>query len=105
MTASRRPAAQRHTCRVKLWLYHGPGGWYFVTLPKRLAAKIKFAVERKNAWGSIRVKAQIGRTRWATSLFPDSKAGSYLLPVKADVRRKEKLAAGDTVALAFEIGA
>jgi len=101
--SSSMPAPRRYTCRVKLWLYAGPGGWHFLTLPKPLAKQIKFAAEMKNAWGSVRVRAKIGRTAWATSLFPDSKAGSYLLPVKADVRRKEDLAAGGTVALTLEL--
>jgi hypothetical protein len=43
----------------------------------------------------IPVAAQIGRTRWTTSLFP--KDGGYLVPVRASVREAEGLAIGDTV--------
>lgn len=49
-----------------------------------------------------------GRGNWpdllANILFSDSKSGSFLLPVKAEVRRKEALCAGDRVEVTFEIG-
>lgn len=32
--------------------------------------------------------------RWSTSIFPDRKRGTYLLPVKKAVRAAENLAAG-----------
>lgn len=46
-------------------------------------------------WGMIPVMAQIGETRWETSLFP--KDGRYLVPVKARVRKVEGLEVGDVV--------
>jgi hypothetical protein len=49
------------------------------------------------AFGSLRVSATIGETRWDTSIFFDTKAGAFVLPVKADVRRKESLNLGDSV--------
>jgi hypothetical protein len=45
----------------------------------------------------------IGKTLWSTSIFPDKKAGEYLLPLKAQVRKKEGLVAGDVVSFSFEI--
>lgn len=56
-----------------------------------------------NAFGSLRVTAKIGKTAWKTSVFADTKAGAFVLPLKADVRGKEKLAAGDEVAVNVEI--
>ena len=35
--------------------------------------------------------------RWETSLFHDKKRDAFLLPVKADVRRREKIGLGDTI--------
>lgn len=89
----------------KLWLYPGGGGWHFITLPKRQAAEIKgfFAGPGRRGWGSVRVKATIGETGWETSIFPDSKSSSYLLPVKAAVRKSEGLVEGATVAFTLEI--
>jgi hypothetical protein len=57
----------------------------------------------RNAFGTLRVVATIGSSTWRTSVFYDTKSSAFLLPLKADVRRKEKLAAGDSVAVALEI--
>jgi hypothetical protein len=47
--------------------------------------------------------ATIGKTQWKTSLFPDSKSGAYLLPVKSDVRKKENVTAENKVSVTLEI--
>ena len=49
----------------------------------------------------IPVTAQIGRTEWETSLFP--KDERYIVPLKAAVRKAEKLEFGDTVAVQLTI--
>jgi hypothetical protein len=82
------------TFTAKLWLYPGPSGWYFVTVPLAVGKTLNDGAPRK-AWGSIRVTARIGRSAWKTSVFPDAKSQSYLLPVKAEVRKKEGVGAGD----------
>src|SRR5262245_62499993 len=78
----------RYTTRGRLWRWTGQGaGWHFVTLSARVSAQIR--TERRaarSAWGSVRVTATVGKTSWKTSVFPDSKSGRYLLPVKAQVR-------------------
>jgi Domain of unknown function (DUF1905) len=92
------------TFTAEVWMYHGKSAWFFVTLPKDESEQIKFFNNHKRrGWGSVRVKATIGETSWSTSIFPDSKAGAYLLPVKADVRKKEKIAAGDSVAVTLSV--
>ena len=98
-------ATRRYALRAELWLYPGAtAAWHFLTLPKKDAADIKKRFGAKaRGWRSLPVAVTIGATRWKTSIFPDSKAGSYLLPVKAAVRKKEKLAGGTTVAFALEI--
>jgi hypothetical protein len=83
--------------KAKLWLYSGKGTWHFVTLPEDAAAQIKFFSPQAKGFMPIPVKATIGTTMWKTSVFPDSKSGSYLLAVKAEVRKKEKLSADDEV--------
>lgn len=88
----------RYQTKVDLWAYPGKGGWHFVTLPSEISSGIKaLAGAHASAWGSIRVEAMIGETRWRTSLFPASTPGAFLLPVKAEVRRKEGLNAGDRI--------
>ena len=46
-------------------------------------------------WGVTPVEARIGGVAFKTSLFP--KDGGYLLPLKADVRRKTNITVGDTI--------
>jgi hypothetical protein len=77
----------------KLWRYSsGKAAWYFITLPVEIAAEIKFfTAERRAAWGTVPVQAQIGTSIWQTSIFRASNVDSYLLPVKAAIRKSEKL--------------
>lgn len=49
---------------------------------------------RSLRFGSILVRAETGQPIWLTSLFPDYRSGSLLLPLKAVVRRREGLEAG-----------
>ena len=87
---------------AELWLHDGEGGWHFVTLPADLADDIR---ERSTGrgFGSVRVSAVVGETRWETSLFPETRTGSYVLPVKQQVRRANDLAAGDTVTVRLTV--
>lgn len=39
----------------------------------------------------------VGGTTWRTSLFPDTKRATYLLPVKRAVRAAERIDVGDLV--------
>ncbi len=82
-----------------LWLSPGPGGWTFVTLPLESADQIRFVTggQKTKSWGMIKVKATIGSSTWRTTIWPDKASGSFLLPVKAAVRRAEKVSAGDRV--------
>jgi hypothetical protein len=82
---------------AELWLYDGDAAWHFVTLPPDVADEIEANATSRAGFGSVPVRVTIGATTWSTSLFPDSKAQSYVLPVKKDVRRREGLTAGDPV--------
>ncbi len=82
-----------------LWIYSGKGAWHFLTLPKDVAEGIRFFSGSAKGFMPVAVTATIGKTTWKTSVFPDSKSGSYLLAVKAEVRKTEKLAGGDECAV------
>lgn len=88
-----------------IWLYSGEtANWHFFTVPKKESAEIKVAYKGlMKGWGSLPVEVTIGKTTWATSIFPDSKSGTYILPVKALIRRKESLFEGDTCIIQFNI--
>ena len=88
---------------AELWRSPGPGGWHFLTLPKTLSRRMRTLAGRLNTFGSLRVRAAIGEHAWASSLFYDTRAGAFLLPVKAQVRKKAGLAAGARVRAWVEI--
>jgi len=88
-----------------LWLWNGKAAWHFVTLPADQSGMIRMAVPKKAGFGSVKVKATIGGSSWRTSIFPDSKTGTYLLPVKGEVRKAEGLASGDTLSITLSLDA
>jgi hypothetical protein len=86
-----------------VWLWQGAdgapakGSWYFLTIDGETAQAIRAAASKADAWGSVRIEATIGGTTWRTSLFPSKQAGGWLLPLKAAVRKAEKIAEGAVV--------
>ena len=78
----------------EIWFWRGPAPFHFITVPDDESQDIKeISSELTYGWGVIPVEAQIGSTRWTTSLFP--KDSSYLVPIKVAVRRAEGLELGD----------
>ena len=94
----------KFTMKSKVWFYEGKAGWYFLTLAKEPSESIRKTFgPLARAWGSLPVTVMIGKTAWKTSIFPERKSGAYLLPLKADVRRKEKIAEGDRITFSVVI--
>ena len=90
--------------RAKVWLYDGHAAWHFLSLPKKQSEEIERTFEvHKAGWGSLPVEVTIGSTTWKTSIFPDSKQSVYLLPLKKEVRVKEKISKGDVVTFKIKI--
>jgi hypothetical protein len=95
-----------------LWLWSGESAsWHFITVPEEHCADIRLhGLAHRGGFGSVKVEVSIhvpstssGQAiTWRTSVFPQ-KAGTYLLPVKAEVRRQVDIAAGDHVTVALEI--
>ena len=81
----------------ELWESSGKGAWYFITLPENLSARIRFFNSGAPGFGSVRVSVTIGGSTWQTSIFPDRKRGSYLLPVIAAIRHTENINKGDMI--------
>ena len=88
---------------AELWEHDGQGAWHFLSLPESEADEIEESYGAKaGGFGSVRVAVTIGSTSWSTSIFPDRKRGTYVLPVKKAVRTAERLTAGTTVEVALE---
>ena len=89
-----------------LWVWRGEAArsWHFVTVPEEQSGEIRahaFASAR-GGFGSVRIAAHVHDVSWRTSVFPQ-RSGGYILPVKAEVRRRAELAAGDMVPVTLEL--
>lgn len=85
----------------ELWEAQAVAPWVFVTVPTEIADEIEAMDIPQPSFGSVKVRVRVGDTAWSTSLFPDKKVGSFVLPVKRSVRESERLSIGD--ASVFEI--
>lgn len=94
---------ERFELTARIWLWKPAtkpqaSGWHFLTIDGQTAAEIRFAaLGRTGGFGSIKVAARIGGTRWTTSIFPQRDSGGFILPIKAEVRKAEGIGAGDDV--------
>jgi len=77
--------------------------WFFLTLPLPVAEHVRFFFPRRRGFGSIPVKVQIVASQWKTSIFPDKKSGSFILPLKAAIRSAERFGEGDLVEVCLTI--
>jgi hypothetical protein len=81
-----------------LWQHPSQGGWFFATLPEELSIEIRQAHQwEEEGWGRLKSVSKIGDSEWKTAIWFDTKKKAYLLPVKADVRRNERIDAGEHV--------
>lgn len=95
--------AKRFSIRGKVIKYPGPGGWFFVHMDKQVSAEIRKTAGGKTVgWGYVKVRATIGNTSWDTTLFP-AKEKIYLIAIKSDVRKSERIKEGDSVFIEFVV--
>lgn len=90
------------------WLWQAEkAAWHFVTLPKDKSEEITFfndnLTEKKRGWGAVKVRATVGKTTWETSIFPSKQKDAYILPIKADVRKKENIAVEQEIEITLAI--
>ena len=89
---------------TEVWLHQGDAAWHFLTVPEDVSDDIEERTSHlQRGFGSVRVRVTVGDTTWATSVFPDTKRGAYVLPVKKDVRKAEGIDDGTEVAVALEL--
>jgi hypothetical protein len=96
------------TARIKysfiapIWQYKGKGAWFFVSLPLKLSQEIRNEMKSyEEGWGRLKTEVQIGNSKWKTTLWYDSKANTYLIAIKAEIRTKEKINTGSTLTVHF----
>jgi hypothetical protein len=89
--------------RAKIIEWRGPAPFFYAPVPNDQAEDIHRAAKAVSyGWGVIPVEAVIGGVTFRTSLFPRDE--TYLLPIKAEVRRKIGITAGDTIEVEMELG-
>ena len=94
---------ENFTFTAELWRWSGDAAWRFFTVPPDVADEIRMVSGPPRGFGSVRVEVTVGSTTWRTSVFPDSSAGTYLLPMKKAVRVAEDLEDGDEVAVTLRL--
>lgn len=86
------------TFTAELFRWQGDGAWFFVRVPQETSDDVRDSLTGPpGGFGSVRVDVTLGGSTWSTSLFPEKAAGSYVLPVKKQIRTAEGLDDGDTV--------
>ncbi|MFM7726127.1 MAG: DUF1905 domain-containing protein [Flavobacteriales bacterium] len=83
---------------ARVHVYPGAAAWHFVLLPFDMSQEIRLHLKlEEQGWGRLKATAEIGSTRWETAIWFDTKHATYMLPLKAGVRKKEGIADGDEV--------
>jgi hypothetical protein len=96
-------AGTRYEFEAELWRWAArTDSWVFASLPLDVSDEIADSPLPPAGFGSVKVEVTLGGSRWSTSIFPDSGRKTFVLPVKAAVRRREGVEVGDTVRLAVE---
>jgi hypothetical protein len=79
------------------------GSWHMFVIPEEQSDEIRaHCLASMRGFKSARVEVRIDDVTWRTSVFP-MRSGGYFLPVKADVRRKTGIAAGDEVTVELDL--
>jgi Domain of unknown function (DUF1905). len=92
---------------ARVYLHKSPGevyGWVLVSLPSELAVEIRGSFKHlEEGWGRMRVEARLGESEWQTAIWFDTKQNTYLLPLKAKIRKQENVLPGDEVKITIEV--
>ncbi len=76
------------------WLHE----WLFVAMPEEMAHEIRENLKfQEEGWGRMKATAKVGGSEWNTAIWLDTKSNTYLLPIKAAIRKKEKVEPGEEI--------
>ncbi len=83
--------------------WRGPPPYLFAAVPEAHVGAIRYAaLSESYGWGVVPVVAKVGRSEFATSLFP--RGGTYLLPIKLAIQTAERVGLGDRIAVEMRVG-
>ena len=90
------------TFSAEIWFWKGPSPWHFVSVPDELCPSLEAVSGAVSyGWGMIPVNVRIRGTKYYTALWP--KDGGYIVPLKAAVRKAEKLVLGQVIQVQIDI--
>ncbi|XLS29621.1 DUF1905 domain-containing protein [Flavobacteriaceae bacterium M23B6Z8] len=88
----------------KIWKHNANGGWFFVSLPKDISKEIREHLKwQEEGWGRMKASAHLDGIQWETAIWFDKRLDTYLLPIKADIRKKAVLNLDDKVSVSISI--
>ena len=97
------------TSPLLLWSTETHGGLGYIRIDGEAGEAIsahelvrRLELGRGRGFGSVKVNARIGDSRWSTSVFPP-REGGWFLPVKKAICRAEGLEGGDEVEVELEL--
>ncbi|WP_298758295.1 DUF1905 domain-containing protein [uncultured Psychroserpens sp.] len=86
----------------KLWRDNSDNGWYFITVPDHFSKEIRSNLQwQEEGWGRMKATAVIEDLNWNTSIWFDTKAKNYILPVKSEIRKKLSLQENDLLSISI----
>jgi len=87
-----------------VWLWQGDSPWHFVSLPDDIADEIADLMDgRLRGFGSVRVEVTSKEVTWRTSIFPSKSSGTYILPLKKQVRQELNLSEGSRATFTIDV--
>ena len=87
----------------ELYEWSARDNWFFVDLPFQISDAITAMPLVPGGFGSVKVEATVGHVTWRTSVFPDDKRGTFVLPIKKEVRLRNSLVGGSKVDVSLEV--
>ncbi len=80
------------TAIPRLWPFSPSNGCPFVPFPEKMANEIREHLKfQEEGWGRMKATIKIGSSEWETSIWFDTKHNTYILPIKAEIRKKENI--------------
>lgn len=82
----------KYSFSAKPWQYKGKGAWYCVPFPQKTTKETRNSFKCQEQGGEqLKATVQTGNCEWKTAIRFDTKADTYLLPLKSEVRKKQNI--------------
>lgn len=96
--------SQEFTFTGQVWRWKGDSPWHFVSLPENVADEVEdLSQGMTGGFGSVPVEVRAQDFTWQTSLFPDKASGTYMLPLKKQVREHVGCEEGSAITVTLRV--